>query len=191
MGTRNLIAVQLDGEYKVAQYGQWDGYPDGQGVDVLGFLRRTNKKHFIKALKKTRFITDDELEQCWQKAGKSAGENFVSISTYDKFKKLFPQLSRDTGANVLSIIYASKGTVDLYNSIDFVDDSLFCEWAYVVDLDKNVLEVYEGYNQDPLPKDARFYNGKRGGEYYPVRLIASFDLDNLPGDKEFVKQLEG
>lgn len=25
MGTRNLTAVYLDGQYKVAQYGQWDG----------------------------------------------------------------------------------------------------------------------------------------------------------------------
>lgn len=31
MGTRNLTAVYLDGQYKVAQYGQWDGYPEGQG----------------------------------------------------------------------------------------------------------------------------------------------------------------
>ena len=27
MGTRNLTVVYLDGQYKVAQYGQWDGYP--------------------------------------------------------------------------------------------------------------------------------------------------------------------
>ena len=27
MGTRNLTCVFKDGEYKVAQYGQWDGYP--------------------------------------------------------------------------------------------------------------------------------------------------------------------
>ena len=32
MGTRNLTAVYLDGQYKVAQYGQWDGYPEGQGI---------------------------------------------------------------------------------------------------------------------------------------------------------------
>lgn len=33
MGTRNLTAVYIDGEYKVAQYGQWDGYPEGPGAD--------------------------------------------------------------------------------------------------------------------------------------------------------------
>lgn len=35
MGTRNLTAVYLDGQYKVAQYGQWDGYPEGQGITAL------------------------------------------------------------------------------------------------------------------------------------------------------------
>lgn len=32
MGTRNPTAVVLDGEYKLAQYGQWDGFPSGQGL---------------------------------------------------------------------------------------------------------------------------------------------------------------
>lgn len=39
MGTRNLVAVQIDGQYKIAQYGQWGGYPEGKGVDALTFLR--------------------------------------------------------------------------------------------------------------------------------------------------------
>lgn len=40
MGTRHLIAViDRKGTLKVAQYGQWDGYPSGQGVDVLKFAK--------------------------------------------------------------------------------------------------------------------------------------------------------
>jgi len=32
MGTRHLsMAYNKGGEVKVAQYGQWDGYPEGQG----------------------------------------------------------------------------------------------------------------------------------------------------------------
>lgn len=36
MGTRNLTCVVLDGEFKVAQYGQWDGYPEGSGYNKDG-----------------------------------------------------------------------------------------------------------------------------------------------------------
>lgn len=39
MGTRGLTAVMLGGEYKIAQYGQWDHYPSGQGVTALEFCR--------------------------------------------------------------------------------------------------------------------------------------------------------
>ena len=40
MGTRNLtMVINQKGEKKVAQYGQWDGYPSGVGVSVLNFLK--------------------------------------------------------------------------------------------------------------------------------------------------------
>lgn len=39
MGTRHLIAVCIDGKYPIAQYGQFDGYPEGAGVDILNILR--------------------------------------------------------------------------------------------------------------------------------------------------------
>ena len=75
----------------------------------------------------------------------------------------------------------SRGNVrDLCNSIDFVADSLFCEYAYVIDLDKEVLEVYKGFNTKKLPKRERFANmkvGKKsssGEQYHPVRLWAKF-----------------
>jgi len=57
MGTRHLIVVKKDNEIKVAQYGQWDGYPSGQGVSILKFLR--NKKRIKKLsdkMKVVRFI---------------------------------------------------------------------------------------------------------------------------------------
>ena len=39
MGTRNLTKViNEQGEVVVAQYGQWDGYPSGQGVNALNAI---------------------------------------------------------------------------------------------------------------------------------------------------------
>ena len=42
MGTRNLTMVYSNGNYKVVQYGQFDGYPSGLGVQVLSFLKGGN-----------------------------------------------------------------------------------------------------------------------------------------------------
>lgn len=43
MGTRNLTMVKYNGEIKVAQYGQYDGYPSGQGLTALRLCRDKNK----------------------------------------------------------------------------------------------------------------------------------------------------
>src|SRR5574337_1233174 len=60
MGTRNLTAVMMNGEYKVAQYGQWDGYPEGQGKTILEFLSGDGNIEKLKsALQRVRFLDGD------------------------------------------------------------------------------------------------------------------------------------
>ena len=34
MGTRHITAVVAEGQFVVAQYGQWDGYPLGQEMTL-------------------------------------------------------------------------------------------------------------------------------------------------------------
>lgn len=43
MSTRSIIRVSLDGEYRVCQYVQSDGYPEWRGVEVLKFTRQLLK----------------------------------------------------------------------------------------------------------------------------------------------------
>lgn len=69
MGTRNLTAVYLDGEYRIAQYGQWDGYPEGQGMTALNFLRSMDEEKFKSALRNSSFISGDELTALWKQYG--------------------------------------------------------------------------------------------------------------------------
>ncbi len=73
MGTRHMIGVVKDGQYKVGQYGQWDGYPSGQGSVVLDFLRSADLNDFRESLNKCRFITQDEADKRYAKAGLPEG----------------------------------------------------------------------------------------------------------------------
>ena len=42
MGTRNITRVISNGDLKVCQYCQWDGYPTGAGQDIIDFIRTTD-----------------------------------------------------------------------------------------------------------------------------------------------------
>jgi len=168
MGTRNLTMVIKDGQPRIAQYGQWDGYPEGQGVNTLTFLRTANLERF-----------KSQLDKCH--LSKEVSED----SVFD---------SRDHGAGILSLVNeVEMDEIPLYDSSGFAEDSLFCEWAYVIDLDKNVLEVYEGFNKSPLAETERFFylqkeNGDNG--YYPIKHVTSFPLSELPTNEDFVSRIK-
>lgn len=179
MGTRHLIAVALNGKYKVAQYGQWDGYPSGQGKTVLEFLRTVDLVAFREKIKATRWLTKADIA----KVNKTAN-----------WPAAYPHLSRDAGAKILQMVMAADEPLRLQNSISFAGDGLFCEWAYVVDFDKMALEVFSGFHKEPTPPESRFPSGadwlSHSDGYAPVRLVATFSLNCLPDLETFLKVLE-
>ena len=73
MGTRNLVMlIDQEGQEKVKQYGQWDGYPSGVGVGVLRILRNKElMSKLIKNIDKVRFLDvegkDKDLVDCYNK----------------------------------------------------------------------------------------------------------------------------
>lgn len=188
MGTRNLTMVISNGKTKVAQYGQWDGYPSGQGLTVLNFLKGADLDLFKKKVSKCKFITEDELKRRYIELVITT--EWMNMEQAAKFKTKYPQFDRGMAAEVLERIYKGEVT-ELKNESVFAADSLFCEWAYVIDFDKNTLEVYEGFNTEPLTDTDRFYPlqaniKEREDKYYPVKLLASFDLNNLPNEDDFL-----
>jgi len=182
MGTRHLIAVQVDGEYKVAQYGQWDGYLSGQGTDVLNFLIGLNGDYekFKEQVRQCRFMTSEDINDI---------NSTIIGGMIDgkEWQYVYPQLSRDMGAKILDHIMQKDTDKRLNNKIAFAGDSLFCEWAYVIDLDKNTFEVYEGFNKKPLSENERFYGIETDPdteEYFQIKLLKEYSLFELPTVEE-------
>lgn len=193
MGTRHLICVVKDGKYKIAQYGQWDGYPSGQGTSILDFLKSGNVFKLRQKVDSLTWITDEEHKARWEECG-ADGSGRVDMETAERFKQAYPELSRDTGAGVLDCIVEAEHPLKLYNRIEFAQDSLFCEWAYVLDLDNDTLEVYKGFNRTQVDPSERFYRegykSHSGDQYYPVRFVASFPFADLPAPEIFCEALE-
>ena len=177
MGTRHLICVVKDGAYKVAQYGQWDGYPSGQGVDILDILNSESfdLEVFRKKVDQVHWITDEEI------AVVEASKNWT---------KEYPYLNRDCGADILTHIFLADESLALANNIRFAGESS-CEWVYVIDLDNDTLEVYEGYNHNELNENDRFFAYTQNDERcFPVKLKKAYDLHKLPSNEQFIAELE-
>ena len=185
MGTRNLTVVCKNGEYKVAQYGQWDGYPEGLGSTLLKFLKNINMKSFRNVIDNVSFYTQEELDEIDKRV-----DDMKKVLPNYTWQKDYPHLSRDCGGDILNMI-TFKNITKVDNSIDFAADSLFCEWAYVIDLDKNTFEVYKGFNKEELSSDERFYylEEKSEGDYHPVKFIKAYDINNLPDETVFIAEL--
>jgi len=170
MGTRGLIGVVVDEQFKVAKYNQFDSYPSILGAHLLEFLSSTDLEEFKARCRELRFYTNKELAE---------------IENDRNWLQNYPHLSRDAIYDgYLEGIYDGEIRVVCDNST-FVADSLFCEWAYIIDLDKGTFEVYKGFNTRPLGKKQRFYNmpvrdKQSETTYYPVRLVKKYKLDDLP-----------
>jgi len=192
MGTRHLICIYWQGKWYLAQYGQWDGYPRAQGVAILEFLSNSEN---VKNLKYG-------LEHCVHQ---------VSAEELDAYaaRKPPPSLDRTTSAKLLSII-ASAGAealqrhdessdqavdvadkIPLFLELKFVLDSIYCEWAYVIDLDTECLEVYSGPDQKKT--DSHRFKSLGGPQDFVPTLVASFGFEDLRKmtEEEFANRFEG
>lgn len=197
MGTRHLIAVKKDDQYKIAQYGQWDGYPSGQGLNALSFLSKKNNINKLKSgLARCRFFDGEGQDKEWIESYNNACPEYIGdrdLRTPQQKYWAEKFISRDLGAEILNSVANSEGECLLKNSIAFVGDSLFCEYAYVIDFDLGTFEVFKGFNKCPITK-GRFISGApeliSDKEYHPVKLIKTYSLSKLPNKKEFLADFE-
>jgi len=217
MGTRNLTVVIYKDELKVAQYGQWDGYPDVTGLGILGFLLECDLEHFKQRLDLCRWITPEESEARFRAMKECGGaeplpkefeaeqKGFISMHESEMLKSLYPENNRDAGFRILHLIEGTgyvdrviqpsgdtimrtykikdKKEILLENSITFAGEK-FCEWAWIINLDNNELQVYCGHSYA--------FQGEKGifEEFEsPVRLITTFDIRNLPDEHDFLGQI--
>ncbi len=122
------------------------------------------------------------------------GKNFVKdIKTMlvelglDKIKELAANLNSEPGnyedfTSIPEIL--ESGKISTHNN--FIFDPLFCEWAYIMNLDDNLFEVYSGGNK--IPSKENRYSSKAPQGYSACALVKTFPLTEIP--KDWIKQLK-
>ena len=161
MGTRNLTVVKNNlGQTKIAQYGQWDGYPSYSGIQALNFLRDEYNQTLLNVkLDLVRFVSDEEVDELYKQYESTDWENKDFLNAY-------PGLHRDTGVDILKVVANATTPVKSVDNTEFAKDELFCEGIYEVDFSTN--------------KFITIYDSK----------VVEYDLDNLPSDKDYLSAFE-
>lgn len=183
MGTRGFVGFVVDGNEKIT-YNHSDSYPGGLGLDVLTWLRQHGVSEVREAAAKLRLVNNDEPATDEDIA--CLGTKYADTNVSTRELTEWYVLLRGTQGNPEAILDAGV----MIDGSDFPCNSAMCEYGYLIDLDENTFEVYVGFQRD-RHGDGRFANDTaNSGGYYPVRLVATWFLDNLPTDDEFAIELE-
>lgn len=95
-------------------------------------------------------------------------------------------------AEILEVVAQAEEPVPVIKDLEFVEDSLLCEWVYVVDLDERVMEVYRSNHEGNRRNDLRGMGRLSITEELQTvpNLTACFRLAELPDEEEFLRKSE-
>ncbi|KAK3327389.1 hypothetical protein B0T19DRAFT_421601 [Cercophora scortea] len=108
MGTRHLICIFWRGKWVLAQYGQFDGYPEYQGVRIFRFLSVARNIERLKAGLENHVYepSEEELDAIYAEidAWNESNQTQAFVPGHEGTDALYPSLSRKTSAKILGII---------------------------------------------------------------------------------------
>jgi hypothetical protein len=192
MGTRGAVGFRVDGVDRVV-YNHSDSYPEGLGHSTLEFVVEQNVNHrgnLVPALA--------------EQARKMIPVEEDAVPTPEQIKELERFTDRTVNGGKVdfySVLRKTQGHLDLMlearyyaGNEGFLLDGLFCEHAYIINLDSGMLEYYSGFvtmeHADKADKLGRYWHAdvlqkqreEAGGkpvEYGPVALCAEFPLGDI------------
>lgn len=141
MSTRGYMGLKKKGELK-GQYNHWDSYFSGLGKEIIETLNTIPKSELIDRLNKTYdniTLVDENTEPTLDMVDYALKhglyDNKVSTQSVKDVYCLFRNCQGDLQAYLDGLKYMLNGN-------DFLKDSLFCEYGYVINLDTNTLDIY-------------------------------------------------
>ena len=190
IGTRGVVGFVSDNKVW-ATYNHYDSYPTGLGADVATFLRESN------------------LDTAWSEVTRSIKEAVAALTIVDSGERPTAAQIDDlrkrgmrpgnvsTGADWYAWLRDCQGDLSAYlragywpDGLSFAQDSLFCEWGYLVNLDNQTVEVFRGFNKEGRT-EGRFGQAdpkvrKSLGETYgPIYLIEAPSFEVAASDEHW------
>jgi hypothetical protein len=171
MGTRSAIGFRMNGK-DALMYCNSDGYPTSMGKNVYNQIKGMIREWGIDGIK-------DSVRHL-RKVSQTKKATKKDLTLFQHLHQQFPDgvtyydLLRDLQGDLVSVLH--EGIMPVQNI--FIKDSLFCEWAYIFNLDDMTLEIYKGF-QKTRPKKSRYRMSKPREGYYACELVGTTHLSEV------------
>lgn len=164
MSTRGAYGFYKNGESKIT-YNHCDSYPDYLGKMMVDFIINTDVEKMNRMFDRIIMVNESDMP------------------TKQQLEEIKLYLQADSNEDWYSALRQAQGTLDYHkkglrymtNSSDFIAYGNSCEFAYVINLDDNVLEYYVGRQ---VEQDDNRYNIKQIAKHaVNCKLVKSYPLD--------------
>lgn len=174
MSTRGAYGFVKNKEMKIT-YNHYDSYLEGLGLSVIKFIANTTDAELNKIFDKIIMVNEDSIptQEQIKECEKVTNLNVSSKSVNDWYCLL-----RNAQGNLEEYKNDLRYMID---NKEFMGDSLFCEFAYILNLDDKRLEIYKGFNKDKETDNdyTQFRVTKDNYEYVEVEIFDSISFDNI------------
>jgi hypothetical protein len=174
MSTRGAVGFRYQKQDYV-HYNHSDSYPTGLGKEVLEFIQGSSSEELQEISSRIVLVSEEDkptIEQIEQIEKNHFINNF---SQQDDWYGIL----RNVQGNLQAYKYGLNFMLDGKN---FLLDSLFCEYAYIVNVDNNTLEFYRGFNQQQLKNNGRYASKQdplNNNNYYGVALVSKYSFEDI------------
>ena len=148
MSTRSFVGYKNRKQKPKGWYSHSDGYPSYLGDEVLKKANNLTGKELLAFFKRIKWVKEDENREA-----------------YFNHKSIFEENW-----------HTFKPT--LVNGGEFYKDGLFCEYAYIFNLDNDTLEFYTGFGEEPTTGLEKWVYESGGTKYY-VKRAHVFKLKDI------------
>ncbi len=194
MSTRGAYGLSKNGTDKIL-YNHFDSYPTGLGKDILQFIVDNDNEELnklfdeIKVVKSDNIPTEADVNKVITTVGAESlkkeliGKDYLINGESRKIKSE-KDLIDFLKADYYNLLYVVP-TEDLFSNlvnifedyISFIGNSLFCEYAYILNLDTNVLDFYIGGNEEPTGNRFSKYAKDNDSGYVECKLVLSIPFN--------------
>ena len=184
MGTRGLYGFRKNEQDKLT-YNHWDSYPDCLGHTMVKFCKETLVEKLNEIFDNIVLVngndtpTKKQINECIKYY-----DDGVSTGSVNEWYCLL----RDAQGN--PDVY-KDGLKYMIDDSDFIQESLFCEYAYIINLDTNCLEFWVGFQTTPCEGN-RYGMETRDNmdKYYPCKMLSYYPLDTDKTIEEIVENMK-